>query len=90
MTFDIKTPTLYCFGKPKVSTLANGRVIEETFRQDEEGYAADLFGTYFKDRNLRYGPEYYLRKCSEGFVVVCFSTRDEALWFKDKFGGEVL
>ncbi len=73
-TFDIKTMTPYpSFG-------------DDEFLQDESQWAAELFGPWFNERELRYGHDYHLERCCGGNVLVCFRDAGEALWFRDNMG----
>jgi hypothetical protein len=74
-TFDCKTTIPY----PTFS--------DDEFLQDESQWAAQLFGSWFSERELAYGTDYHLARCKDGNVLVCFNDAGEALWFKSNQGG---
>lgn len=81
-TFDIPTDIAHDHGTPTTVILADGTSTDENFRQDEAAWTRALFGTWFEDRELAYGQDYWLECCAAGRVRICFKDAGEAVWFR--------
>ncbi|PNU04594.1 hypothetical protein [Novosphingobium guangzhouense] len=88
-TFDITTRLAASIDKKHVSQTSDGITIVEFILQDEAAKANELFDNWFTDRALYYGVDYYLSRCPGGNWLICFVNAGEALWFENKYQGDL-